>query len=375
MGYIEAQRWEKTGSTEAPAEKKDMGSWTALVYSAEQQERLGIDQDGNRVPAISHAKEEIEGEAGVPPANPLPHGGAGEGAAQDEEAHDLMVNTLWIKVEAERQMQRLAAAHFGFWHFYFLFIPAASLTMASGILAFLSTSEAVDAERRVALATVVGCLSLVAVFLQTINDQLKYGSRAEMHRSAVLDLKRITDELDFMQIDRIGGSARKKVSVATYHGLFSQVQQGCKSMLPLRVSQAFNAIDTRIMIQLPSNRDVGLEGTIRTNEVYIILWNELYCAIAAYWLFPLALPDPDRTIARVLERMRGMLMSDLGDAAAGARAQAAAAGRPNLNIGDLLLIREKLLDPVAGGTAGRSVGNRTRAQVTPSSCTSTTAGN
>ena len=116
----------------------------------------------------------------------------------NEKSHDVMVMNLQIKVEMERQMQRLAMAHFAFWHFWFLFIPSAALTMASGVLAFLSTSEAIQEGNRTLLVTVVGCLALVATFLQTLNDLLKYGSRAAMHCSAVLDLKAIYDALDFM---------------------------------------------------------------------------------------------------------------------------------------------------------------------------------
>ena len=126
----------------------------------------------------------------------------------NETAHDNMVMSLQIKVEMERQMQRLAMAHFAFWHFWFLFIPGAALTMASGVLAFLSESEAIEEGNRTRLVTVVGCLALVATFLQTLNDLLKYGSRAAMHCSAVLDLKAIYDALDFMQISRIGGTTR-----------------------------------------------------------------------------------------------------------------------------------------------------------------------
>lgn len=37
------------GEMERPAGTKDMGGWKALVYTPEQQERLGVDQDGKPV--------------------------------------------------------------------------------------------------------------------------------------------------------------------------------------------------------------------------------------------------------------------------------------------------------------------------------------
>ena len=35
------------GEIEAPAGEQDMGGWIAAVYTAEQQERLGVDKEGN----------------------------------------------------------------------------------------------------------------------------------------------------------------------------------------------------------------------------------------------------------------------------------------------------------------------------------------
>ena len=37
------------GEIEKPAGEKDMGSYKALVYTEEQQARLGIDEEGNKV--------------------------------------------------------------------------------------------------------------------------------------------------------------------------------------------------------------------------------------------------------------------------------------------------------------------------------------
>ena len=38
-----------TGEIEKPAGSKDMGGWTATVYTVEQQNRLGIDEFGKKV--------------------------------------------------------------------------------------------------------------------------------------------------------------------------------------------------------------------------------------------------------------------------------------------------------------------------------------
>jgi len=242
-----------------------------------------------------------------------------------------MVMSLQVKVEVERHMQSLAATYFAFWHFWFLFLPSAVLTMASGVLAFLSTSDLIEEVDRTLLVAVVGCLALVATFLQALNDMLKYGSRKEMHRSAVLDLKAIYDALDFMQISRIG-STENHGNVKEFHRMYSQVQQGCKSAIPLRVVQTFSTIETRLLSQLPSNKDVDFKGKIGVSQIYLALCNEVYCAVAAYWLFPLRLPDPDRIMALALKRVHAQIAKDISPAEA----------TKGLSIGQMVLLREKL---------------------------------
>ncbi|CAE7312892.1 unnamed protein product [Symbiodinium natans] len=43
------------GEIEKPAGTKNMGSWTAAVYTPEQQARLGVDESGNKVPDLAEA--------------------------------------------------------------------------------------------------------------------------------------------------------------------------------------------------------------------------------------------------------------------------------------------------------------------------------
>jgi len=61
------------GEIEAPAGEKDMGGWTASVYTEEQQARLGVDADGHKPEMIggmrtigpAWTRGEIEKPAGV----------------------------------------------------------------------------------------------------------------------------------------------------------------------------------------------------------------------------------------------------------------------------------------------------------------------
>ena len=101
--------------------------------------------------------------------------------------------------------------------------------------------------------------------------------------------------------------------------------------------QSFNTMDTRILSQIPANKDVHFEGKVGLNHLRVISFetvsNEIYCAIAAYWLFPLVLPDPDRIMVLVLKRVHEMMAKDLQPA------------ERSLNIGQLMLLREEIPHP------------------------------
>ena len=140
-----------TPPLEARQGTRNTGSWDRTLtpaYTSEQQARLGVDWNGRPMAAAAPPP---------PPTDTAPTPAATNNEKVNEKADDNMVMGLQVKVEMERQMQRLAMAHFAFWHFWFLFIPGAALTMASGVLAFLSTSEAIEEGNRTLLVTVVGC--------------------------------------------------------------------------------------------------------------------------------------------------------------------------------------------------------------------------
>ena len=59
-----------TGEIEAPRGVKDMGSWNKRVYDAEQQKRLNVDEDGNKV-VKAKQKQAISRQASFGEFDPL----------------------------------------------------------------------------------------------------------------------------------------------------------------------------------------------------------------------------------------------------------------------------------------------------------------
>eukprot|EP00041_Stephanoeca_diplocostata_P019156 m.407625 g.407625 ORF g.407625 m.407625 type:complete len:361 (-) comp21228_c1_seq3:433-1515(-) len=288
---------------------------------------------------------------------------------QERERHAAVrvkkIQKLWNLCESENQMHRLAANYFAFRHFYFLFLPAAVLTLLSGVLSFLSTSDAVtdstsSDKTKDTLASIVGAIALVASFLQTINDQLKWSSRAEMHKSAQTDLKKIVDDLEFkeMSLDTEDSGTQHEmghsVKIETYEKMYAQVMLGCKSSVPINIYQAFNTIETRVQLELlPADKDDNgaplLHGTVTPAVFMSMIYNELYCIIASKWYFPLALPDADLVMKETFKRTREKLLQQI---------ESASENTPGNGptFGQLLLRRQQVLGVEAPlpGREGRS---------------------
>ena len=119
---------------------------------------------------------------------------------------------MWLKCEAQRQMHRLAHQHFDHLEFWVHSFPLISFTAASGIMAFLSSADAVKAYQKEFLFLTVGILSIVSVAWQQIGKICNYGTRAEMHKNASLGMKKITDNITFNQIDPDAGPPKIKFS-------------------------------------------------------------------------------------------------------------------------------------------------------------------
>jgi hypothetical protein len=87
----------------------------------------------------------------------------------DDDKDSQKINCLfdiWIKCESEHQMHRLAQEYYQFRENLFHFLPVTALTMASGILAFMATSENFDSQTE-NFTLWVGILSIVSAAFQS----------------------------------------------------------------------------------------------------------------------------------------------------------------------------------------------------------------
>ena len=106
--------WER-GEMEKPAGTKDMGGWTRGVFTLEQQNRLGVDEDGQKI--LSNKKVQV-----LPPAHLLPNGMEAPAGTKDmgsftrgvytsEQQARLGVDEDGKKVHEGKSVQVLPPAH------------------------------------------------------------------------------------------------------------------------------------------------------------------------------------------------------------------------------------------------------------------------
>ena len=152
----------------------------------------------------------------------------------------------------------------------------------------MATSELFDNKTKVILNTIVGSASGIVVFLQTMSGVCNYGIRASMHESTALNLRNLRDDLSILKHkiameDRMkennndnnnnkNNNSRNKCdddndndddddpatsnsnsSSCTFDDLrtrFSQCLIGCQSTIPLKISDAFNHIDSSLQLML-----------------------------------------------------------------------------------------------------------------------------
>ena len=229
---------------------------------------------------------------------------------------------IWILCEAQYQQHRLAHEYYAYRSFYFNFLPLGFVTTATGIISFLSTSGVMSPDAKEWLCLTVGILSITSVALQSAAQESKYRSRSEIHLNASLGMKKLKEEIDFHLVDpnievdpdlNYGDDSStqteqkiKKGVVETYRQIFIQVLDSCKSQVPIKVSQAFLLVESRLSMSLSTvERDI-LEKThgYMIDETIAGNWyTELFAEISNSFMWPLMVPEPEKVLMASLDQV------------------------------------------------------------------------
>ena len=260
--------------------------------------------------------------------------------------------TAAARLEQEVQMNtmkhQLATKTLSAREFWFFTVPQSILTMLSSILAFVATSDLLNNKTKVIINIIVGSTAGAVVFLQTMSGVCCYGTRAAMHDSTAVDLRDLRDHLVLLKQKLIlmeKRRNRKIISIETSPSLssdcigvndtktednednedvdnnednasnfediqtrFKQSLSGCKSTVPLEISEAFHGVQS----------DLYLTGTWKALEcmygkynhyriieyVHLKAFDILSGEITNSRFFPVFLPNADEVVEVTMNRLK-----------------------------------------------------------------------
>lgn len=193
--------------------------------------------------------------------------------------------------------------------------------MISSILAFVATTELMGEHTRIILTTIVGSTTIIVGFLQAMNGLCSYGTRGVMHEAVAIDLRDMRNNLRMLR-NKLGfeeGSNLKTISNPPEEGKefeqdtfeaiqnkFEQSLSGCKSIVPLELSEAFDGTystsGTLFFSIKNAKHNENVYGAGFPISVFSIrLTDILVKEISGYPLFPLILPDGHKRVEKTFK--------------------------------------------------------------------------
>ena len=204
-----------------------------------------------------------------------------------------MLKNLFIGIEQERHMHKLAAQNLHAVHNWFLFVPCIALSLLSGLLVLIFEAEInVSVDARVYSSIAVGIASLLAVFLQAVSKMLDMGTRGTIHDVTASAMKRLSEEilLTLSSTDTIPSEY-----VALISEKLGQALDGCTSPIPYKLEAAYSSVSDRMILMLkppagqPARKHVHKLDYMR---LYSTLYDELNAEIIHFWAWPFMFPRP-----------------------------------------------------------------------------------
>eukprot|EP00934_Nitzschia_sp_Nitz4_P004853 Nitzschia sp. Nitz4//scaffold34_size148208//54081//55607//NITZ4_002975-RA/size148208-processed-gene-0.40-mRNA-1//-1//CDS//3329548780//4843//frame0 len=213
---------------------------------------------------------------------------------QQVNAHPAtMLRNLFIGVEQERHMHKLAAQNLRAVHNWILFFPSILLTLLSGVGVFILEAELnISENAQVYCSIIVGVMAVVSVFWQALSKMLDLGTRGSLHSATASALKRLSEDI------LLTLSASETVPaeyVALVSEKFAQALDACPSTVPYKLEAAYTTVSDRMVLMLkppmgqPPRKNVHKLDYMR---LYATAYDELSTEIIHHWTWPLTPPPP-----------------------------------------------------------------------------------
>eukprot|EP00536_Pseudo-nitzschia_multiseries_P016203 jgi/Psemu1/220527/e_gw1.1046.12.1 len=236
--------------------------------------------------------------------------------------------------------QKLTAKAFYWQQFWIFDFPQSFLTFASTLLAFGGSLIDVGIDTNIIAG---GCSALV-VMLQTLSRICNYGSKADMHFHAAIDMRDLrgdliavkhkllhkekqkqskneeTEDIGFTSKTYVDGSdsedsdstyrprGKKEETFSSIQTRFLQTLSGCKSYVPIEISEAFNELDAALILAQSKENFGLLDSVISDVDVDDFIYSQAYDILSGeivrHHFFPMSLPKSEIVVSRTMERLR-----------------------------------------------------------------------
>jgi len=248
-----------------------------------------------------------------------------------------------LRIQTEMTIHNLASQHLQCRQFWFFTVPQALLTMIAGILAFMASSAFFDERQTTILTEIVGSTSGVVIFLQTMSGVCSYGTRGAMHEAVAIDLRYVLNKLgviavrmgfgeDTILLKGVDDSTAKpgvnstadpdddeeddrgndSLSFQAIQSRLLQSLSGCKSIVPLELTEAFNLVK--------SNQKAM--SSVTNSKIYCEKWGcaprlnhdlklvtDLAAEISDSFFFPMILPNATIVVQKAMKRHHKEIMA------------------------------------------------------------------
>lgn len=265
---------------------------------------------------------------------------------REKERKKRSIMEIWVMCESHYQMHRLSNLYYAHKHYKNYVYPLSSITMLSGIMAFINSTSILNEKNKEYLSLAVGFTAVLSSFIQNLGQEAKDDTKAEMHKSATLGMKKIADQLDFelMQVDqegdtfqqkpkdspkenggdgteqpntdanaRVEDAPEEKNSIQTYQEMYQQCLESCQSQIPVRISQAFKMADSRLKLSLSKADKERINekfGRVGNQIIYRSMFSEVFCAISRHPRFPRSCPKAEDIIDGVMSQVKKSYSGD-----------------------------------------------------------------
>jgi hypothetical protein len=160
---------------------------------------------------------------------------------EDKQVYTLNDKHMGLLRESSARLKELkwvhsrSAQYYDKMHNVFV-IPTILITSISGMASFLSTSSVITEDTKTVFGIGVGVMASVSSLLQSMSSAYKYGTKAEMHRTAAEEYNKLIVKISFEMAD-----PNEPKFIENLESKLLEVQSNCKYFPPQSICDKYQA--------------------------------------------------------------------------------------------------------------------------------------